>query len=90
MRINEIDNIDKSALALKGIRYNFSENLNIVLSVFHLIGSSSHRRQSLKDDIDVYLEDIEIFLNQGFPDNDLDIIAAKDIYNKLLEIKNKL
>lgn len=77
MRLNEIDNIDKSDLSLKGIKYDFTEHLNIVSYAINVIGSSSYRRNLLKDDIDIYLNDITIFLNEGFPVNDIDVINAK-------------
>lgn len=90
MRINEINDIDKSSLILKGIRYNFIEDLNIVLSALHIVGNSIHRRKLLGDDIIIYLRNIEIFLNQEFPDDDPDITEARDILGKLQDIKNQL
>jgi hypothetical protein len=86
----KINDIDKSSLILKGIKYDFTEDLNIVLSALHIVGNSIHRRKLLGDDIIIYLRNIEIFLNQGFSDNDPDIIEARDIFNKLQNIKNQL
>lgn len=90
MRLNEIEDIDKSALRLKGIRYEFSDHFNIVVHALRVVGNSIYRKNLLKDDINIYLEEITIFLNEKFPDNDTDVINAKDIYSKLLDIKNRL
>jgi hypothetical protein len=90
MRLNEIEDVDKSALKLKGVRYEFAEHVNIVVYALNIVGNSIYRKNLLNDDIDIYLEEIKIFLNEGYPDSDSDVINAKDIYSKLLEIKNKL
>ena len=90
MRLSEIDDVDKSALILKGVRYDFTDRINIGVSALEVVGNSTYRRNLLKDDVSIYLEDIEIFLNENFPNNDSDVIAAKYIYAKLQNIKNKL
>ena len=90
MRLNEIDDVDKSALRLKGNRYEFTDHLDIVICAINAVGNSIYRRNLLKNDIDIYLDEITVFLNEQFPDNDPDVINAKDIYAKLLDIKNKL
>jgi hypothetical protein len=90
MRLNEIDDADKSALRLKGTRYEFTDHLDIVTYAINIVGNSAYRRNLLKNDIDIYLNEITIFLNEQFPDNDPDVINAKDIYIKLIDIKNKL
>ena len=90
IRINEIFDPDKSYLRIKGVRYSFEEDYNNILSAYPLIGSSVGRRNILLSDTDIVCSYINLFLEQQFENIDSDIIAAKDIYNKLLEIKNKL
>lgn len=90
MRLNEIDDVDKSALRLKGITYDFSNYIDFILSSIDIVGKSLHRRNMLKNTIELRLEEIKIFLNEGFPDNDIDVINAKNIYIKLQDIRNKL
>jgi len=90
MRLNEISNEQKTFLTLQGVKYSFMVEYADIVSAYSIIGRSNHRRALLKTDIEYLLSDVEFFLNYGFPNNDLDIIAAKDSYNKLLEIKNKL
>lgn len=90
MRIFEISKEDKNILILKGIHYNFIEDYNLAVSISEIVGNSNYRRVRGLNTIENSINSIQVFLDQGFSDNDLDIIAAKNIYNNLLEIKNKL
>ena len=90
MRLNEISNEEKSFLTLQGVEYSFVSDLEMVMSAYSIIGKSNHRRNMLINDIDLVLYRMIPVLNYGFLNDDPDIIAIKDIYSKLLEIKNKL
>lgn len=90
MKLSEIEDIDKSTLILKDIRYDFTDHINIISYAFGIVGNSTHRKNLLREDIDIYLREIDIFLNQDFPDSDDDVIKATNIYSKLLDVRNKL
>ena len=90
MRLNEISSEEKIILTLRGIEYNFANDIALVISAYSIIGKSRYRRNILIDDIDIILSRMDPVLTYGFADNDIDIISIKDIYSKLLEIKNKL
>jgi len=90
MRIDEISDLDKSYLTIKGIQYSFKEDYENISNVYTIIGSSISRQNILLSDIDIVCSNIMLLLEQNFQDADPDIMIAKDIYNKLLEIKNKL
>lgn len=90
MRLDEISDEDKSFLTLRGIKFDFVDDYNNVVLALSIMGKSNHRRQLLKDDVDLLSVLIFTFLNQGFNATDCDAINAKDIYAKLLDIKNKL
>jgi hypothetical protein len=90
MRLNEISDEEKSFLTLQGISFDFTVDYDNTVSAFSIIGKSRHRRQLLIDDINLIFSRISPFLQYGFDKNDPDVIAAKDIYNRLLDIKNKL
>ena len=90
MRINEISKLDKSYLTIKGIQYSFKEDYENICNVYPMIGNSANRKNILISDIDVVCSNIKLLLEQNFMDSDPDIINAKDIYDKLLDIKNKL
>lgn len=90
MRLVEISNEDKSFLTLRGIKFNFVNDYNNVILAFSIIGKSANRRAQLTNDIDNILHDIQILYTFGYSINDPDIIMSKDIYDKLLDVKNKL
>lgn len=90
MRLNEISSEDKSFLTLRGIEFNFTNDYNNAVSAYSIIGKSTARHAMLKNDIELILLRIHPVLSYGFNANDVDIIDITDIYNKLLEIKNKL
>ena len=90
MRVVEIDDQDRSFLTLKGIKFDFKNEYNNVVSAFSIVGKSANRRQILRGDIDFIISLIVPFLNYGFPTDDLDIIEAQNIHNELLKIKNQL
>lgn len=90
MRLNEISKEDKTFLTLRGIEFNFTNDYNNVALAYSIIGKSNSRKQLLHNDIDLLSAFISVFLNQGFNESDPEIINAKNLYNKLLEIKNQL
>ena len=90
MRLNKISSEDKSFLTLRGIEFNFTNDYNNAVSAYSIIGKSTARQSMLKNDIELILLRIHPVLSYGFNTNDVDIINITDIYNKLLEIKNKL
>lgn len=90
MRLNEISDEQKSFLTLKGIKFDFIDDYNLIVSSYKIIGKSLHRRNMLRNTINNILSLIKIFLDQGYDNTDFDVITARDIYNKLLDIKNQL
>jgi hypothetical protein len=90
MRLDEISDEDKSFLTLRGIKFEFIDDYNNIISALSIIGKSNSRKQLLHNDIDLLSAFISVFLNQGFNESDPEIINAKNLYNKLLEIKNQL
>lgn len=90
MRLNEISDEDKVYLTLKGIAYNFDEDYRNIYDTCNIVGKSINRRKILLDDIEIVCSNINLLLSQDFSELDPDIIAAKDIRNKLLDIKGKL
>ena len=90
MRVNEIDSVDRTALTMKGIRYEFSSYLNTTIQLFNIVGGSSQRCTMAKHTIEEYLTDMEIFFNEGYPDNDPDVIRSREIYTKLKNIHSQL
>ncbi len=90
MKLTEISDQDKSLLTLKGIEYNFIDRYNLILQARDIIGNSNYRKSLLENTIDETLFLIKTFTNQGFDNNDLDILNAKRIADKLQDIRNKL
>jgi hypothetical protein len=90
MNLDEISNEEKSFLTLQGIKFNFANEYSDIVAASSIIGKSSHRRAMLKENIKYLQQDMRHFLNQGFSNSDPDIIAAKDLYNKLYQLKGTL
>ena len=90
MRLNEISDEQKTFLTLQGIKFDFLSEYNNITSALSIIGKSNHRRILLGNDIEYLISDVIFFLNYGFSETDTDVIEAKNIYSKLLEIKDRL
>ena len=90
MRLDEITDEDKTFLILKQIRFDFQNDYINAVDASTIIGKSMFRRNLLKGDIDLILNDISIFLREGFLKTDPDVIAAKDIFKKLKLLKKSL
>jgi len=90
MRLSEISDEDKLILSLKGIQYDFVADFQTVITALSLVGKSLHRRSMLSADIAQLMLFVNLFLNQGFDENDPDVIIASGIYEKLSAIKNQL
>lgn len=90
MRLTEISNQDKTYLTLKGIEYSFMDRYNTIVLASSIIGKSVNRRNILINTIDHTHELMKLFFNEGYDNNDPDVLEAKDIFNKLQEIRNKL
>ena len=89
MRLTEISDEEKTFLKLKQVEYEFLESYRIAHEMSLVVGKSVHRQQLLADVIDGYIDTIHIFLDEGFNEVDPDVLAAKDILNKLQEIRNR-
>jgi hypothetical protein len=90
MKLNEISNQDKFFLTLKGIDYDFSYEYSLIIDALPIMGKSMNRKSILPNNIDYTIQRIELFLSQGFDGNDIDILSAKNILDKLHKIKNQL
>ena len=90
MRIYEIDNSDKSFLTLKGIMYNFSDFYTAIIADYKVLGNDPIIRANFNQYIVLVQRKMSILLNEGFPDNDPDIIAVRSMYDNLENIKNSL
>lgn len=90
MKLTEISDEDKVVLIFRQIKFDFLDDYKNISETASIVGKSVNRRLILKSDIDVVQNRIHIFLGAGFSVTDPDIVAAKEIYDKLSDIKNRL
>ena len=87
MKLNEIQDVDKIILKLRGVRYDFEENYNLVNDVCRYMPPSAYRSLLLKSNLSAVENGIRLLLDEGFDITDQDVSRCNEIYEFIKTIK---